>query len=147
MSSLCTMKNENFTARPFTVISGVPEVLGGVAVAITWVFSVGYLLAYFFMVVLVLSHATVLRNMARERVKTFYERNSQPIRNRHIKRPFDSDLHSQLTFTERLSDTVSFVISKPLKFPANGRCNMNFNLSLIFRGESIPRKNPNPKDF
>ena len=111
MSSLCTMKNENFTARPFTVISGVPEVLGGVAVAITWVFSVGYLLAYFFMVVLVLSHATVLRNMARERVKTFYERNSQPIRNRHIKRPFDSDLHSQLTFTERLSDTVSFVIS------------------------------------
>ena len=78
--------------------------------AITWVFSVGYLLGYFFMVVLILSHATVLRNMARERVKTFYEKN-QPIKNRQMKRPFDSDLHSQLTFTERLSDTVS--IKKP----------------------------------
>jgi len=107
---------------------GIPEVLGGVAVAITWVFSVGYLLGYFFMVVLILSHATVLRNMARERVKTFYEKN-QPIKNRQMKRPFDSDLHSQLTFTERLSDTSTMSPSPAIEnyTEVSGMSDMNMD--------------------
>ena len=80
---------------------GVPEVLGQPAVIITWVFTVGYLFGYFFMVVMIVSYSTVLKRMSKKRIVTFYER-----RNQMPKRVFDNDQQSQLTFTERLSDSV-----------------------------------------
>jgi len=89
---------------------GVPEVLGQIAVIITWVFTVGYLFGYFFMVVMILSHQTVLKRMSKKRIISFYER-----RKEMQKRVFDNDQQSQLTFTERLSDSSLMSRSPPME--------------------------------
>jgi hypothetical protein len=90
---------------------GVPEVLGQPAVIITWVFTVGYLFGYFFMVVMIVSYSTVLKRMSKKRIVTFYERRNQ---NMNQKRIYDNDQQSQITFTERLSDSSLMSRSPPM---------------------------------
>ena len=88
----CTNKHFNFL--------GIPEIVGQVAVIVTWGFTVLYLFAYFFMIVMILSHATVLENMAKKSIHHFFERRNQN------QAKFDSDLQSQVTYTSRLSGSV-----------------------------------------
>lgn len=90
---------------------GVPELVGQTAVIITWLFTVGYLFGYFFMIVMILSHASILNRMSKKRIHTFYERQNQHCQQ---KRVFDNDQQSQLTFTERLSDSSMMSQSPPM---------------------------------
>lgn len=91
---------------------GIPEIVGQVAVIVTWGFTVLYLFAYFFMIVMILSHATVLENMAKKSIHHFFERRNQN------QAKFDSDLQSQVTYTSRLSGSSVGSIQSASHSPA-----------------------------
>lgn len=89
---------------------GVDEVVGGVAIAVTWIFTVGYIVAYFFMILILISYAAVLKRSAKKKLESLYAKRKQREQASMLNLPnYDnSDLQSQITVSDRISDMSAY---------------------------------------
>ncbi|CAG5080636.1 Oidioi.mRNA.OKI2018_I69.PAR.g9669.t1.cds [Oikopleura dioica] len=118
---------------------GVDEVVGGVAIAVTWIFTVGYIFAYFFMIVILISYSAVLKRMAKKKMESLYAK-------RRI-RQVESDLQSQITVSDRISDMSAYESSvSPTIGEGNYQDVMSMNgkenLEEIYQQRRLPVRRP-----
>lgn len=82
---------------------GVEELIGPIAITVTWILAVAYLLLFFLMIILILSYLTQLKGLAKKKVQAIDGCSKKTVGE---KRKRDLDLQSTLTYSERLSEAV-----------------------------------------
>ena len=82
---------------------GVEELIGPIAITVTWILAVAYLLLFFLMIILILSYLTQLKGLAKKKVQAIDGSFKKPVGE---KRKRDLDQQSTLTYSERLSEAV-----------------------------------------
>ena len=82
---------------------GVEELIGPIAITVTWILAVAYLLLFFLMIILILSYLTQLKSLAKKKVQAIDGSSKKPVGE---KRKRDVDQQSTLTYSERLSEAV-----------------------------------------
>ena len=83
------------------------ELIGPVAITVTWVLAVAYLLLFFLMIILILSYLTQLKTLAKKKTQSIdgaLDRCQKKAFGEKRKR--DLDQQSTLTYSERLSEAV-----------------------------------------
>ena len=89
--------------RKYNLSLGVEELIGPIAITVTWILAVAYLLLFFLMIILILSYLTQLKSLAKKKVQAIDGSSKKPVGE---KRKRDLDQQSTLTYSERLSEAV-----------------------------------------